>query len=168
MSSQMTMFEGLLEAMPDALVGVDKAGVIRYVNHRTESLFGYDRDDLVGAPLETLVPESLRKVHKVHREGYNGAPGTRLMGTGLKSLRKLPVRPGERKHGGQRPQPQRGGLGCWTRPGPGLRPVTSGARTRHGLGAKGAICASILVSRSAMSPWRASIRASILVNRNRW
>jgi PAS domain S-box-containing protein len=78
------MFEGLLEAMPDALVGVDEAGVIQYVNHRTESLFGYDRDDLVGARVEMLVPESLRKVHKVHREGYHEAPSTRPMGTDLK------------------------------------------------------------------------------------
>jgi PAS domain S-box-containing protein len=84
MSSQMTMFEGLLEAIPDALVGVDKAGVIRYVNQPAESLFGYDRDELVGAPLETLVPESVRQVHKVHREGYNGAPSTRPVGTALK------------------------------------------------------------------------------------
>jgi PAS domain S-box-containing protein len=84
MSSQTTMFEGLLEAMPDALVGVDEAGVIRYVNRQTESLFGYDRDDLVGAPVETLVPESVRKVHKVRREGFVAAPTTRPMGTDLK------------------------------------------------------------------------------------
>ena len=60
----------LLDAVPDALLGVDWSGVIRFVNQQTELLFGYDRDDLVGAPLETLVPESLRPVHKLHREGY--------------------------------------------------------------------------------------------------
>jgi PAS domain S-box-containing protein len=83
MSSKMTKFEGLLEAVPDALVGVDPAGVIRFVNRQTELLFGYDRDDLIGAPLETLVPESLRPVHKVHRESYVAAPFTRTMGLGL-------------------------------------------------------------------------------------
>src|ERR1035437_6844712 len=57
MSSKTTKFEGLLEAVPDALVGVDHAGVIRFVNRQTELLFGYERDDLIGAPLET---ESLR------------------------------------------------------------------------------------------------------------
>jgi len=64
-------------------VGVDHAGVIRFVNRQTELLFGYDRDDLVGAPMETLVPESVRSVHKTHREGYFAAPFTRTMGTDL-------------------------------------------------------------------------------------
>jgi PAS domain S-box-containing protein len=82
-SSTTTKFEGLLEAVPDALVGVDRAGVIRFVNHQTELLFGYERDDLIGAPMETLVQESLRPVHKTHREGYFAAPFTRTMGTDL-------------------------------------------------------------------------------------
>ena len=83
MSPKATRLEGLLEAVPDALLGVDHAGVIRFVNHQTELLFGYDRDDLVGAPIETLVPESVRSVHKVHREGYVAAPFTRIMGADL-------------------------------------------------------------------------------------
>src|SRR5665647_1164952 len=56
-------FEGLLDAAPDAMVGVDQGGVIRFVNRQTELLFGYDRTDLVGQCIETLVPESFRKVH---------------------------------------------------------------------------------------------------------
>jgi PAS domain S-box-containing protein len=83
MSSKMTEFEGLLEAVPDALVGVDHAGVIRFVNHQTELLFGYERSDLVDAPLEILVPVSLRPIHKVHREGRVAAPFPRTMGPGL-------------------------------------------------------------------------------------
>jgi PAS domain S-box-containing protein len=82
-SSKTTRFEGLLEAVPDALVGVDHAGVIRFVNRQTELLFGYDRGDLIGAPLEILVPESLRAIHEVHREGYVAAPFTRTMGQDL-------------------------------------------------------------------------------------
>jgi PAS domain S-box-containing protein len=77
----MADFKDLVEALPDALVGVDKAGVIRLVNRQTESLFGYDRNDLVGMPLETLVPESARQVHPAHREGFSSAPTTRPMGT---------------------------------------------------------------------------------------
>jgi len=84
MPSQRMGFEGLLEAVPDALVGVDESGVIRFVNRRAESLFGYAPGDLVGAPLETLVPESLRQIHVKHREGYGSARGVRPMGTDLK------------------------------------------------------------------------------------
>ena len=58
MFSNMTRFESLLEAVPDALVGMDQEGVIRFVNRQTELLFGYDRDELVGRPIKTLVPES--------------------------------------------------------------------------------------------------------------
>ena len=60
-------FESLLEAAPDAMVGVDQAGVIRFVNRQTDSLFGYDRADLVGQSIETLVPEFFRKGHLAHR-----------------------------------------------------------------------------------------------------
>ena len=76
-------FDSLLEAVPDAMVGVDQAGVIRFVNRQTEVLFGYDREDLVGQPIETLVPESLRQVHTAHREGFFAEPGNRAMGLGL-------------------------------------------------------------------------------------
>jgi len=65
------------------LVGVDEPGVIRFVNRQTESLFGYERDDLVGQPLETLVPESHRLVHEAHRQGWTSALRTGPMGTGL-------------------------------------------------------------------------------------
>jgi PAS domain S-box-containing protein len=56
MSSKTRKFESLLEAVPDALVGMDQAGDIRFVNHQTESLFGYERDNLVGQPIQTLAP----------------------------------------------------------------------------------------------------------------
>jgi PAS domain S-box-containing protein len=96
MPSQMTNFEGLLETAPDALVRVDQDGMIRFVNRQTESLFGYDRDDLVGQPVETLVPESDRAVHRVHRQCYVQDPRARAMGTSLK-LR------GRRRDGTQSP-----------------------------------------------------------------
>jgi PAS domain S-box-containing protein len=83
MPSQTKDFEGLLEAMPDALVAVDKAGVIQFVNRQTESMFGYDHDDLVGMPLETLVPESVRADHVAYRARYNADPKIRPMGTDL-------------------------------------------------------------------------------------
>ena len=70
-------FVGLLEAVPDALVGVDREGVIRHINRRAQLLFGYERDDLVGLPIETLVPDSVRPGHPAHREAYLAGPRTR-------------------------------------------------------------------------------------------
>ena len=90
MPSQTTRFENLLEAVPDALVGIDKSGVIRFVNHQTESMFGYARDDLIGAPLETLVPESFQQVHAARPEGYDADPRTGFIPTepGLSGRRR--------------------------------------------------------------------------------
>jgi len=70
-------FVGLLEAVPDALVGVDRAGVIRYINRRALSLFGYEGDELVGQLVETLVPDSVRPDHPTRREAYFAGPRTR-------------------------------------------------------------------------------------------
>ena len=83
MTSQTANFEGLLETASDALVGVDEDGVIRFVNRQSESLFGYERDDIVGQPIEVLVPESLRAAHRVHRQDYVRHPRDRAMGTDL-------------------------------------------------------------------------------------
>ena len=79
MSSNMRL-ENLLEAVPDALVGMDQKGVIRFVNRQTESLFGYDRAQLIGQPIETLVPESLWQIYAEHRERYFADPRTRSSG----------------------------------------------------------------------------------------
>ncbi len=77
-------FEGLVEAVPDALVGVDKSGVIRFVNRQAESLFGYERAEMVGRPVEMLVPDAFRKAHVRRRQGYDPTSGTRLLGADLK------------------------------------------------------------------------------------
>jgi len=73
----------LLEAMPDALVIVDDAGFILLVNSQTELLFGYRREEMIGQPVEVLVPERLRARHAVSRDGYFAAPHVRPMGQGL-------------------------------------------------------------------------------------
>ena len=62
-------FRGLLEAAPDAMVIVDDTGIIRLVNAQTEALFGYDREELLGRPVEMLVPDRFRDQHTAHRAG---------------------------------------------------------------------------------------------------
>jgi PAS domain S-box-containing protein len=77
MPSRTANLQSLLEAVPGALVGVDRAGVIRYANRQAESLFEYNRDELVGQEVETLVPESVRQDHPAHREKYFAGHGIR-------------------------------------------------------------------------------------------
>lgn len=78
-----TMFRGLLETAPDAIVIVESDGRILLVNRQVELLFGYDRHELIGGPVETLVPERFRPRHGAYRDGYVGSPQTRPMGSGL-------------------------------------------------------------------------------------
>ena len=76
-------FRGLLESAPDAMVVVDEQGIIQLVNSQTEKLFGFDRVELVGGPVEVLVPKRFRKKHAKHRVGYYGEHPARPMGIGL-------------------------------------------------------------------------------------
>jgi PAS domain S-box-containing protein len=72
----------VLESASEAIVIVDRSGTIVMVNERTETLFGYRRQELVGHPLELLVPERARAAHVDHREIYAAAPQIRPMGHG--------------------------------------------------------------------------------------
>jgi PAS domain S-box-containing protein len=76
-------FRGLLEAAPDAIVIADQAGTIVLVNAQTENVFRYDRKDLIGKPLELLIPARFRAAHPRQREGYFLDPKVRAMGSGL-------------------------------------------------------------------------------------
>jgi PAS domain S-box-containing protein len=78
-----TSFEVMLEAVPDALVGMDQKGMIRFVNRQTELLFGYDREDLIGQPIDMLVPEPLWQIYASHRDEYFADPRTRSSGLDL-------------------------------------------------------------------------------------
>ena len=63
-------FSELFEAVPDAIVVVDEHGHIVRVNERTEKMFGYGRDELLGKAVEILAPDRIRKQHVNHRSGY--------------------------------------------------------------------------------------------------
>src|SRR5437868_6830776 len=76
-------FHGFLEAAPDAIVIVDRAGHIVLISSQTERLFGYARAELVGKSVEVLVPQRFRDGHPGHRTAYFGDPKVRSMGSGL-------------------------------------------------------------------------------------
>lgn len=76
-------FRGLLEAAPDAILMIDQTGCIELVNRQAEQLFGYTRTELLGLPVDRLVPERFRGAHAGHRQGYFRDPHARQMGAGL-------------------------------------------------------------------------------------
>ncbi len=76
-------FRALLEAAPDAMIIVDRDGVMILVNSQTERLFGYSRRELIGQKVEMLVPAQFRSKHATHRAGYLADAQVRQMGSGL-------------------------------------------------------------------------------------
>ena len=78
-----TKFRNLLESAPDSIVIVDRDGRIKLVNAQTEKLFGYDRQELLGQPVEILIPQRFSVGHSAHRTEYSQSPRPREMGAGL-------------------------------------------------------------------------------------
>jgi PAS domain S-box-containing protein len=76
-------FRKLLEAAPDAIFEVDGHGQIILLNHAAEKMFGYQREELLGSNVDTLVPTAMRGAHGEHRAFYSAHPQTRPMGSGL-------------------------------------------------------------------------------------
>jgi len=88
-------FRALLESAPQGIIAVDQ-GHIALVNARIEEMFGYSRDELLGRPLDILLPERYRAAHREHHRQYFAHPRTRPMGLGLDLW-------GQRKSGGEFP-----------------------------------------------------------------
>ena len=82
--------ESLLESAPDAIVIVNGDGEIQLANEAMEKLFGYPRDELLGRPVELLIPRRFEAQHFAHRDRFFAAPQTRPMGVNLElaGLRK--------------------------------------------------------------------------------
>src|SRR6185437_14990379 len=76
-------FGPLLESTPDAIAIVNRIGRIVYANSQTSLLFGYSRGDLVGQPVELLLPDRFRRAHGEHRAAFLAQPRARAMGQGL-------------------------------------------------------------------------------------
>ncbi|MCU1229418.1 MAG: signal transduction histidine kinase [Acidobacteria bacterium] len=75
-------FRALLESAPDGIVVVDATGTIVIVNSQTERLFNYTREELIGHPIEMLVPQRYRGAHVGDRDAYTADPKLRPMGAG--------------------------------------------------------------------------------------
>ncbi len=89
-------FKELLEAAPDAMVIVNSNAEMVLVNAQAVQLFGWRREDLLGQPMEMLVPEHLRGPHPEKRNGFFAQPRVRPMGAGLALF-------GRRQDGGEFP-----------------------------------------------------------------
>jgi PAS domain S-box-containing protein len=83
-------FRQVIESAPNGMVMVDQEGKIALVNAQIENSFGYIRDELLGQPIEMLVPERFRAHHPTYRENFMANPSARPMGSGrdLYGLRK--------------------------------------------------------------------------------
>jgi formate hydrogenlyase transcriptional activator len=88
--------ERLLACLPDAILLADGGGRICEANPQAEQIFGYTRSELLGQPVEMLIPERFHVAHVVHRAGYHSAPRMRPMGAGLELQ-------GRRKNGSEFP-----------------------------------------------------------------
>jgi len=76
-------YREVLEASPNPVLAIDAAGVIRYANPRVATTFGYEPGELLGQPLDLLVPERARARHQEHRKHYLANPVARPIGIGM-------------------------------------------------------------------------------------
>jgi len=73
----------LLDALPDATVVVDHCGMVVHFNRQAERVFGFTRQELIGRPVELLVTDELRELHRKYFRAYVSRPRIRPMGPGV-------------------------------------------------------------------------------------
>jgi PAS domain S-box-containing protein len=76
------MFRLAVEAFPSGMISVNGDGAIVMINGEVERLFGYRREELLGRPVEILLPDNLRGQHASHRNGFMQRPDARHLGNG--------------------------------------------------------------------------------------
>jgi PAS domain S-box-containing protein len=79
--SRERQFEVFLESSPDGVLIAERNRHISYVNESVEAIFGYSRGELLGRPLDLLLPDDARDRHGELEEGYHDAPHVRAMGS---------------------------------------------------------------------------------------
>ncbi|OQP51162.1 PAS domain-containing sensor histidine kinase [Niastella yeongjuensis] len=89
-------FKGLLESAPDAIVIIGEKGKIQLVNKQCENIFGYQKEELIGANMELLLPERFRSMQRDQPRLIHDNPGVRSTDIGLEVL-------GRRKNGEEFP-----------------------------------------------------------------
>jgi PAS domain S-box-containing protein len=77
-----SFFRRVVEWAPNAMLMVDARGIIVLVNSQSERVFGYRRGDLLGRPVELLVPQKFSGQHAAYRDGFCANPAPRPMGSG--------------------------------------------------------------------------------------
>ncbi|HTH14422.1 MAG TPA: PAS domain S-box protein, partial [Spirochaetia bacterium] len=82
MAADLTMYEALVEASPEAMLLVDSQGRILFINRQGERMFGYERHELLGVAVEILVPHPVRASHEQERQNFLQDPIARPMGHG--------------------------------------------------------------------------------------
>ncbi len=87
---------GYFESSVEGIISTDSAGIIRQLNPRGQELFGYREIELVGQPIEVLVPQRFHYRHEAHRSAFFTAPKSRMMGRGMEVA-------GRRKDGSEFP-----------------------------------------------------------------
>ncbi len=87
---------GYFESSVEGIISADSAGMIRQLNPRGQELFGYHEMELVGQPIEVLLPQRFRERHQAHRSAFFAAPKSRMMGRGMEIA-------GRRKDGSEFP-----------------------------------------------------------------
>jgi PAS domain S-box-containing protein len=88
------LFQGIMQSAPDALILISAEGRITLANRQAENIFGYSREEMLGQPIELLIPHRFRDKHPAHVASFFASSSFRPMGSGL-SLR------GQRKDGSE-------------------------------------------------------------------